>query len=226
MGINPGMLDLFVEWFRDYGILRGAEFLDIGTSQLFCEDDPDSLNRFLRHFGAEPYVGEELTRMANKSLAAPLFHRAGLGYDAIDITPYPHTIRVDLNTGRLPLRKRGRYTFVANSGTTEHVLNQYNAFKIIHDATRINGLMYHGVPMSGDFAHGLLSYRPRLFTRLAEANAYEVVSRWLWAGEMRPYEEVEDATFNRHFAAQDAWAHFLLRRKSKAAFRPPLDCLP
>jgi hypothetical protein len=37
----------------------------------------------------------------NKSLAAPLFHRAGLGYDAIDITPYPHTIRVDLNTGRL-----------------------------------------------------------------------------------------------------------------------------
>ena len=41
--------------------------------------------------------------------------------------------------------------------------------------------MYHGVPMAGDFSHGLISYHPKFFTRLQEVNGYEIIDRWIWA---------------------------------------------
>ena len=45
-------------------------------------------------------------------------------------------------------------------------MNQLNAFRLIHDACAIGGLMYHGVPIAGDFSHGLIGYHPKLFTRM------------------------------------------------------------
>jgi hypothetical protein len=226
MGFSPGLLDQVVDWATKYQIRPGAAVLDIGTSELFCSEDPASLNRFLAHFGAEPYADDELERMANRAFAAELFQRAGIAYQAIDITPYPHTLRLDLNSDSLPFLKRGRYALVTNCGTTEHVLNQYNAFKLIHDATAIGGLMYHGVPMSGEFYHGFISYNPKFFISLAEANGYEVVSHWGWAAETaHPLEGIGKFTWNRPFAAQDAFVHVLLRRLSKGRFRAPSDCV-
>jgi hypothetical protein len=78
MGINPGTLDMVVDWAKRFGALPpGASVLDIGTSELVCEDDPPSLNRFLATFGAKPYEAEELDKMANRVFAASLFQRAG-----------------------------------------------------------------------------------------------------------------------------------------------------
>ena len=54
MGFSPGLLDQVVDWATKYQIRPGAAVLDIGTSELFCSEDPASLNRFLAHFGAEP----------------------------------------------------------------------------------------------------------------------------------------------------------------------------
>jgi hypothetical protein len=226
MGFNPGLLDLLTGWARDFDIRPGAAVLDIGTSELVCAEDPASLNRFLAHFGAPPYVDGELERVANGAFAAELFRRARLTYQAIDITPYPHTLVIDLNVDSLPFWHRRRYQLVTNCGTTEHVLNQFNAFRLIHDATAVGGLMYHGLPMCGDFSHGLLNYNPRFFTLLQQANDYEIVARWIWASkEARPYAEVELASFNRPFAAQDAWINFVFRKRDKARFRSPSDCV-
>jgi SAM-dependent methyltransferase len=219
MGISPDLLDRLVDW----GVRRGQRVLDIGTSELFCGEDPVALNRFLTHFGAAPYDDEELER-TKTAFAAELFMRADIGYRAIDLTPYPHTIRLDLNRRSLPFWHRGRYDLVLNCGTTEHVLNQLNAFRLIHDACKVGGLMYHGVPMAGDFWHGFISYNPKFFTRVQEANGYEIVQRWIWAAdERRSYDEVELARLNREFSAQDAWVNFLLRRTSKAPFKAPSD---
>jgi hypothetical protein len=225
MGINPGTLDLFVEWSKTYGIRPGAAVLDIGTSELFCADDPDSLNRFLGHFGGALYVDGDLERMANRAFAAELFQRAGLAYRAVDIRRFPHTLSIDLNAGRLPFWHRGRYDVVMNSGTTEHVLNQLNAFRLIHDSCKVGGLMYHGVPLAGDFDHGFISYNPKFFTRLQESNGYEILRRWIWASqERRDYEELELAVANRPFASHNVFVHFLLRRRDASPFRVPLDC--
>jgi hypothetical protein len=224
MGFNPGLLDQVVEWANKFGVRPGAAVLDIGTSELFCADDPDSLNRFLSHFGADPYDGDRLAKMANKGMASDLFVRAGFRYEAVDVTPYPRTMLLDLNTDRLPFWHRGRYDLVTNCGTTEHVLNQLNAFRLIHDACKVGGLMYHGVPMAGDFSHGFFGYNPKFFTRLQEINGYEVLDRWIWAdGEAHSYDSVELAPISRPFVAQDAWVHFVLRRQRKNAFEVPTD---
>jgi hypothetical protein len=106
------------------------------------------------------------------------------------------------------------------------VLNQYNAFRLIHDATAVGGLMYHGVPMAGDFGHGFISYHPKFFLRLAEANAYEVVAMWGWASDSpQPSKETEAIPFNTPFVSQDAVVHVLLRQTWKGAFRVPSDCI-
>ncbi len=222
MGISPELLDRLVQWSA-VGVKAGSRVLDIGTSELFCADDPASLNRLLKHFGAELYPEADLDR-TKEAFAAELFMRAGFHYRAIDITPYPHTIRLDLNREALPFWHRGRYDLVLNCGTTEHVLNQLNAFKLIHDACKVGGLMYHGVPMGGEFWHGFISYNPKFFTRMQEANGYEIIERWIWASVDRvAYDQVELAPLNREFAAQDAWVNFLLRRTSKAPFKVPAD---
>jgi hypothetical protein len=225
MGISPGMLELVISWAKRFGAIRpGVAVLDIGASQLFCEDDPGSLNRFLRHFGASPYAEDELSQMAKGAFAGTLFERAGFRYRAIDINPHPSTLRIDLNLGTLPFWHRRRYSLVLNCGTTEHVLNQYNAFRLIHDATAVGGLMYHGVPMAGDFSHGFISYHPKVFTKMQQVNEYELLDRWIWAAEERKdYQEVELAKVSSPFEAQSAWVHFLLRKTSKEAFKTPTD---
>jgi hypothetical protein len=48
MGYSPGLLDMIVEWSKQFDIRPGARVLDIGTQELFCADDPASLNRFTR----------------------------------------------------------------------------------------------------------------------------------------------------------------------------------
>jgi hypothetical protein len=226
MGFNPGLLDHVTRWAVGHKLAPGMAVLDVGTSELFCAADPPSLNRFLCHFGAEPYADDELGRRANGGLAADLFQRAGFDYMAIDFAVFPHTLQLDLNVDPLPLEQHSRYALVTNSGTSEHILNQYNVFKVIHDATVSGGLMYHGVPMAGEFSHGIISYNPKFFWSLAEANGYEIVRYWGWAAEkILPLAEdlAAQIAFDRPLVAQDAYLHVLLRRREMTPFRGLID---
>jgi hypothetical protein len=157
MGFNPGLLDHVTRWAVGHNLAPGMAVLDVDTSELFCATDPPSLNRFLSHFGVEPYADDELGHRANGGLAADSFQRVGFDYVAIDFAAFPHTLQLDLNTDSLPLERHGRYALVANSGTSEQILNQYNVFQVTYDAAASGGLMYHGVPMAGGF--GLAEHR-------------------------------------------------------------------
>src|SRR6202023_1740506 len=86
-----------------------------------------------------------------------------------------------LNKDPLPSAYHGAYQLIANSGTSEHILNQYNVFKVIHDAAAKGAVMYHGVPGWGDYEHGILGYSPKFFWALATANNYKIVKYWGWA---------------------------------------------
>src|SRR5262249_49562533 len=169
---------------RDGYFAPGDAMLDIGASELFCSAQPGVLNDFLRFFGAEPYVDVDLQRMANRAFAAELFRRAGFRYTAIDYSNFRGIVRLDLNKKRLPWRHRGRYQFVANTGTSEHILNQYNVFEVIHEAAKPGGIMYHGVPAWGDYEHGIFNYTPKFFWALAKANDYKFIRFWGWSDEL------------------------------------------
>jgi hypothetical protein len=226
MGINPGWLRYFSELAEANYIVKGDNFLDIGTSELFCADDPASLNNFLVDFGSEPYPDQELKRMANRGFASELFLRAGLKYTSVDFTDYPHTIRLDLNWQSLPVEHWGRYKFVSNSGTSEHILNQFNVYEVIHNATAEGGLMYHGVPMGGEFSHGIFSYNPKFFWALATANHYEIVRFWGWSSSemftLSP-EFIKQIHFDVPPRTNQHWLHIVFRRQTKEAFKGLID---
>jgi hypothetical protein len=62
-----------------------------------------------------------------------------------------------------------------NFGTTEHVANQLNAFKLIHDLAAKGCIMVHTLPSHGQFNHGLVNYNPKFFWMLARSNGYRLL---------------------------------------------------
>ena len=51
------------------------------------------------------------------------------------------TLVLDLNFDEAPKDHWNKYGLVTNHGTSEHIMNQYNVFKMMHDFTRPGGVM-------------------------------------------------------------------------------------
>lgn len=222
MGISTGWITQFIARAKADGFRKGDAILDIGAQEFFCADDPGAINRLLDHFGAEPYPAEMLPRIANSgTYARDTFLRAGLDYAAVDIIEAPGVLRLDLDRDRLPSSERGRFKFVNNAGTTEHVLNQLNAFEVIHDATAVGGVMYHGVPYVDDM-HGLVTYSPKFFWSLATANGYDILDYRMWvAGPAEPIapDIWKQIRFRKPATMQRMWHNIWLRRTNREPFR-------
>jgi hypothetical protein len=166
MSLNSAWLRRFVEWADRFGFATGDAMLDVGASELICSDDPASINAVIARFGGVPFGNDDLCRLANNGNAGEMFLRAGLRYTSIDYAKAPHCMLLDLNRDGLPKEHIGRYKFVSNSGTSEHVFNQYNTFNVIHDATMKGGIMYHGLPCAGSSSTACSTTTPSFSGRL------------------------------------------------------------
>jgi hypothetical protein len=109
-------------------------------------------------------------------LAREFWRWLGCTYAATDIDGNPDSIPLDLNVDPVPAGATGRYDLVTNLGTTEHVANQFNAFKVIHDLAAPGGVMITEVPTQGHANHGLFNYTLKFFWMLARSNGY----KWLY----------------------------------------------
>jgi hypothetical protein len=63
---------------------------------------------------------------------------------------------------------------VLNSGTLEHIFKVSEAFKNIHDLTKIKGYMIHIVPVTW-YNHAFFNLNPMLLRSIATSNNYEQV---------------------------------------------------
>ena len=117
---------------------------------------------------------EALHRLAGMPMSRQIWEWLGITYTAIDIDESPECVPLDLNFDVTPKALVGRHHLVTNFGTTEHVANQLNAFKIIHDLTAIGGVMLHNVPC-GRPNHGLINYTEKFFWMLARSNEYKTL---------------------------------------------------
>jgi SAM-dependent methyltransferase len=124
----------------------------------------------------------------------------GVPYLAIDSPGIADAEPLDLNFDSAPINHRSRYWAVMNFGTTEHVANQLNAFRVIHDLTAVGGIMIHHLPRA-EPGHGLFNYSDRFMWALCRANDYAAV-----------FDEVRPNSLT-----------FVLQRKHDFAFVPPLD---
>jgi SAM-dependent methyltransferase len=181
MGITFKNLDEL----REKGVLRaGGSVLDIGSSNLYLASEED-VRGFLGRYGkqADPAFCARVAKgsaygpngVANESFVGELLEAAGLSYRSFDIAEGYKTEIFDLNAKALPREHKGRFDAVLNFGTTEHVMNQHNAMRVIHDAVKPGGFIVHEVPSLGFIDHGYIAYTPRFFFDLAGYNEYDVV---------------------------------------------------
>jgi hypothetical protein len=164
-----------------------ARVIEIGAQQLstpFLRADAP-LAELYGLFGRKPVdlaAPQETTtvdgieRQAESAPASQQFWESlGFSYNAVEYGGHRGVTSLDLNRDRVPYRLRSSFDLVVNAGTTEHVTNQDNAFRVVHDLTKVGGVMMHEVPAGGMLTHGVVSYNPQFFWLLCRDNNYEVI---------------------------------------------------
>lgn len=176
---------------HDLGILykKGLRIIDIGSSNLqFIEVEPaiafiqkfnqelshDDLYVIVKRLEAGSGYSVE-SGGVNGAWVGEFLELCGMKYKSLDISSMYNTEIFDLNFQTVNKHNKESADIVLNFGTTEHVFNQFNAFKTIHDLCAPGGFMVHSLPCSGYCDHGFFQYTGRFFYELAGINNYEII---------------------------------------------------
>lgn len=232
MGASAKTLSRILSLHQRGLVPSGAAVIDLGTQQLFCSGQIQAIEEIIRHFAAtdaavrklEAYSAAQLNDFADKGLLGDLLIACGFAYCALDIFEASHTTLFDLNVQSVDDEMRERFDLVTNLGTTEHIINQYQAMKSMHELARVGGLIYHDLPLAGYHTHGYFSYNPLFFQHLAVANGYDIIMHHYSRGaKLAPAPEfmVENGFPGDGYF--DFGIEFILRKNSSAPFRMPLE---
>ncbi|KKM81428.1 hypothetical protein LCGC14_1329870 [marine sediment metagenome] len=108
------------------------------------------------------------------------FQTLGMKHSSIDQNGRDGSLQYDLNEPIVDSSLINQFDIITNFGTSEHVTNQYQCFRNIHNLCKKEGLFVHCVPMKGSWQNdGVHSCRYRystmFFTRLASIYNYEIL---------------------------------------------------
>jgi SAM-dependent methyltransferase len=235
MGLDSCFLNDFIDLKR-MGALDGARrVVELGAQQLadqFLEAEA-SLNDIYKLYAAprvdlgRPCGQENFTKKAPP--ASVFWTSLGFDYAAIDFDGHRNSHPLDLNQDQVPEHLRGKFDLVVNSGTTEHVANQENCFRVTHDLVAKGGIMFHFLPVYL-LGHGLVNYSPKFFLQLFRQNDYEALFIKTRAGASRipNYVHVMNRKWGRGTKLEldanfDIWISAAFRKRHDEAFQTPLD---
>jgi hypothetical protein len=183
MGLGPPILALYRQ-LKLLGALDGIDsVVELGSQGVWCPD-VRLLTGLFEAFSRPVPPCQELEVYINATgtghaASRHLHENLGFKYDCVDIDGNFGSLTLDINFDSVPPESRGKYGLTTNHGTTEHVLDQRNAFKMIHDFTRAGGLMLHALPFTVHLEHGFFNYQPNLFDALARYNSYQTLGTWV-----------------------------------------------
>lgn len=230
MGFSSGTVNHFLDLGRRGKIRPRARVLEFGSQNMHTDITLSLAREFARTFEASPADRLLARDILPGTKAEHLMRDVGFDYVAFDVFKGGATRIFDLNSGRIGWLERGRYDVVTNYGTTEHVANQYNAFKVAHDALRVGGVMMNSVPFWGHVNHGLINYHPKFFTHLIKANGYETIyfglSDIYEGGAIDRYMDAGGADNGEKWVGMYvgcAQMTVFFQKTSDAPFRPPVD---
>jgi len=182
----------YFEWLCETERLpRYGRILDIGESCLLSAT-AEEIQAVWERFGCN-LRGSERKRLADEYahrstlcghptiqtlFLSEILAHTSVEYVGFDVDPAKRAERFDLNIHSLAPAQRGTFDLVINCGTTEHLMNQFNAFKVIHEATKVGGYIFHQVPGTGYINHGYFTYDALMFRHLADANRYDLLDLW------------------------------------------------
>jgi hypothetical protein len=179
---------LFWKELRDDGVIPSEpHILELGQANWYGDIDPKCLVDDVKKYASTDDVEGLLDRLKDPGTPEEpiLFIQAGVFYGAlikpvewyaIDHNGTPKADRLDLN---YPVDFRD-LDVVINTGTAEHVFNQFQFFKTAHDACKNGGIMVHMLPAWGWLDHGFYNYHPTFVADLAAANGYHIQKWWLY----------------------------------------------
>jgi len=205
----------------------GGNILELGAQELDAGESPEEILKFIKYFN--PVSDRTIEDVKNwpGGMIGKVYEAAGFKYMAIDVYDSYQTIFLDLNSEDIPPEFVGRFDLVTNFGTTEHIANQVQAFKVVHDALKVGGCAFHSVPFTGYFNHGLIKYEPKFFLFLALNNEYEIVY-WGLTGQ-HAFHRIPEVDF---IPGSTEWKdvefpsgiiNFLLRKKKESKYKPAMD---
>ncbi|MDB5306304.1 MAG: hypothetical protein JWO38_506 [Gemmataceae bacterium] len=197
----------FLRWLSETDRMpRRGRLLDVGESCLLGAA-PEHIDSFLERHGCpldpdhRQGLAAELAYRSNQ-FGNPFIQTLFLGdvlrltaveYVSFDVVSAVHADVFDLNVHGLAREHHNTFDLVVNFGTTEHLMNQFNAFKVMHEACKPGGFMFHQVPATGYINHGYFNYNALMFQELAEANGYEVADLWFYGPQGEPGNVLETA---------------------------------
>lgn len=151
----------------------GAQDLGIHDGS-FPLDFPHEVNKPIR------ILSEEEKIKVVDMLPEEMYRKIGISkYTSIDLNGHNKSLKFDLNKDLIKdYGFNEKFDLITNFGTTEHICNQGNVFKNMHDICNVNGLMVGIVPFQGTLNHGFFNYQPLLFEHIAIANEYELNLFW------------------------------------------------
>jgi len=227
MGFAIGSLHHLTTLGRGGHIPRACRYLDFGSQNIFGEFPRPQVEDFLAVFSSKDRYAPNLTQPSAKIEA--LMAAADFDYIAFDMYTHSKTRKFDLNFDTLPDSMCGTFDVVANFGTSEHVANQYNVFKVAYDSLKVGGVMYNTLPFFGGIDHGLFNYHPKFFTTLVANNSYQPLY-WDFSDV---FASGEDFYKNLLTAGNgSAWEgtfvgcalmNVIFKKMTAAPFRPPTD---
>jgi hypothetical protein len=183
MAYSHGMLCKIAGWLQAGAIpplKSGDRVVDLGSQMINAGTPHADVAAFIRQF--KPSFDErELSNRfprheAYYCYAKEVWELAGFNYLSLDVTEAPGSRVFDLNFGEVPPEDKGSAQLVINLGTTEHVANQLNCFRAVHDLMAVGGIAIHSVPFAGMLNHGLINYHPKFFFSLIVNNRYRLRS--------------------------------------------------
>ncbi len=175
MGIG-GPATSLLSTLYNYDLLKETKsVVEIGAQdinhhhQSFVDDLPHSIPTKMRNIKFPKYKNPK-----------EMYQSIGIDrYEAIDVNAHAGSKPFDLNENLFnKYSYNEKFDLVTNFGTTEHIFNQFEVFRNMHNLCNVNGLIIGIVPMQGSLDHGLFNYQPILFEHLALANNYEMNLFW------------------------------------------------
>lgn len=180
MSIGGPLLAVY-SFLQNEGFLSGVRTVaDIGSIEyeIKAAEHERVFEEFFKRAGAPVPIGRNPETGFYKGEAREFYENLGYKYIALDIDGRFGSRVFDLNYDHVPEELIGWSDLTANLGTIEHVFNQLNCFRVVHDLTKPGGLMIHLSPVNDMMYHGLYQYNPGLFSSLAEFNDYAMLGQW------------------------------------------------
>jgi hypothetical protein len=181
MGLGPPIIELYRQLKLQGALEDGLNVMELGSQDYWCPQK-NQVRGLFSAFGRDPDQTLLDTDFSNQKPARLLYEGLGMKYSCVDVDGRTGTLVLDFNFDQLPDEHKGKYGLVTNHGTSEHILDQRNVFKSMHELARVGGLLIHAVPFTVHLEHGFFNYQPNFFEALARYNSYETLGVWVGPG--------------------------------------------